>query len=124
MDSGQGRGSRPSLARLVLHRDARWLVLPCGTAVECGRHKLLRRLLLALANARLHRAGEPVSWPTLVAAGWPDERILPRAARNRIHVALSRLRRLGVGPWLENVADGWQLSPALDIELSDAPSPR
>lgn len=73
-----------------------------------------------------HRAPRPsrgaLSWPALVAAGWPDERILPRAARNRIHVALSRLRRLGLGPWLVHVPDGWMLSPALDIELSEAPA--
>lgn len=109
-------------ARLVLHRDARWMVLPTGQSVDCSRHKLLRRLLLALATAHRARPGEPLPWPALVAAGWPDERILPRAARNRIHVALSRLRRLGLGPWLVHVPDGWMLSPTLDIELSEAPT--
>lgn len=105
----------------MLHRGARWLVLPTGHAVDCSRHKLLRRLLLALSSARLTRPGEPLPWGALVIAGWPDERILPRAARNRIHVALNRLRRLGLGPWLVHVPDGWMLAPALDIELSDAP---
>ena len=91
--------------------------------IDCRRHKLLRRLLLTLIAARLRGDGEPVSSEAFIAAGWPGEGILPNAARNRVHVALSRLRRLGVGPWLEYVADGWQLSPALDLELSDAPIP-
>ena len=123
MIEGPGGRDAASSARLVLHREARWLRLPCGRAIDCGRHKLLRRLLVALAAARLDRAGEPLAWSALAAAGWPDERILPGAARNRIHVALSRLRRLGIGPWLEHVPDGWQLSTGLAGELSDAPAP-
>jgi hypothetical protein len=123
MIEGSGRRECAVAARFVLHRDARWFMLPTGQTVDCSRHKLLRRLLLVLAATRLARTGEPLSWSTLVAAGWPDERILPRAARNRIHVALSRLRRLGLGPWLVHVPDGWMLSPTLDLELSDAPGP-
>jgi hypothetical protein len=123
MIEGQGGRACAPQARLVLHRDARWLRLPDGRAIDCARHKLLRRLLVALVAAHLCSPGEPLGWPTLVMAGWPDERILAPAARNRIHVALNRLRRLGVGPWLEHVADGWRLSIALDIELSDAPAP-
>jgi hypothetical protein len=119
---GPVRRECAAAARLVLHRDARWLVLPTGHSVDCSGHKLLRRLLLALATAHRARPGEPLSWPALVTAGWPDERILPRPARNRIHVALSRLRRLGLGPWLVHVPDGWMLSPTLDIELSEAPA--
>ncbi|MBK7536757.1 MAG: hypothetical protein IPI49_20075 [Myxococcales bacterium] len=108
---------------LLLHRDIRWFVLPGGEAVDCGRHKLLRRLLYSLATARLRRPGQPLARVELLAAGWPDERILPRAAANRMHVALFRLRRMGLGAWLEHVEDGWRLSPALEIEVSDAPSP-
>ena len=123
MIEGSGRRECAVAARLELHRNARWFTLPTGQVVYCSRHKLLRRLLLALAAAHLGRPGEPLPWSALVAAGWPDERILPCAARNRIHVALSRLRRLGLGPWLLHVPDGWMLSPTLDLELSDAPGP-
>lgn len=108
---------------LLLHRDIRWFVLPGGQAVDCGRHKLLRRLLYSLATARLRHPGQALARMELMAAGWPDERILPRAAANRMHVALFRLRRMGLGGWLEHVTDGWRLSPELDIEVSDAPSP-
>src|SRR5262245_5994555 len=123
MIEGSGRREGAAVAPLVLHRNARWFMLPTGQAVDSSRHKLLRRLLLALAAAHLARPGEPLPWSALVAAGWPDERILPCAARNRIHVALCRLRRLGLGPWLVHVPDGWLLSPTLDLELSDAPAP-
>lgn len=108
---------------LLLQRDIRWFMMPDGQVVDCGRHKLLRRLLYTLASARLHRPGQCLARGELVAAGWPGERILPRAAANRMHVALFRLRRMGLGDWLEHVADGWRISPSLEIQVSDAPAP-
>lgn len=112
-----GMSATAPAARLILHRDGRWLVTPGGAAVDCTRRRLLRRLLASLVAARVERAGEAVPAAALIAAGWPGERILPAAARNRVHVALHRLRGLGLEPWLEHVGDGWRLAPALEIEL-------
>jgi hypothetical protein len=108
---------------LVIHERARWLMLPDRRVVPCASHKLLRRLLLVLARARVARPGHPIGLPDLVAAGWPDERILAAAAKNRVHVALSRLRRLGLGPWLVHVGDGWLLSTEIGLEVSAAAQP-
>jgi len=116
-ESGQLRG------RLVVHHQFRWMVLPGGSVIDFARYKLLRRLLAVLADARVQRPGEPLAAADLVAAGWPDERILPRAARNRVHVALSRLRRLGLDTWLVHVPDGWLLASSLSVEISEAPIP-
>ena len=42
--------------------------------------------------------------------GIAESSVRARVARTRAHVALSRLRRLGLGPWLVHVGDGWLLS--------------
>lgn len=107
---------------LLVHREQRWLVPPGGPAVDCTRHRLLRRLLAELVRARVEQVGEPVAVAALVAAGWPGERILPRAARNRVHVAVHRLRGLGLAGWIEHCDAGWRLSPALIVEVSAAPA--
>jgi hypothetical protein len=108
---------------LVIHERARWLMLPDRRVVSCAGHQLLRRLLLVLVRARMAEPGHPIGLGDLVAAGWPNERILAHAARNRVHVALSRLRRLGLGPWLVHVGDGWLLSTEIGLELSAATLP-
>lgn len=63
MIEGSVRRECAAAVRLVLHRDARWLVLPTGHPVDCSRHKLLRRLLLTLATAHRARPGEPCPGP-------------------------------------------------------------
>ena len=35
-------------------------------------------------------------FPQIVASAWPNERILEQAAANRLNVALSSLRKLGL----------------------------
>ena len=99
------------------------MVTPDGEAITCARHRLLRRLLGSLVDAHAAQTGEPVRTAALIAAGWPDERILPAAARNRIHVAVYRLRRLGLERWLEQYDDGWRLSPQLVVEVSGLSEP-
>jgi hypothetical protein len=47
----------------------------------------------------------------LVAAGWPEERIQPGAARNRLHVVLNQLRTFGLKQILQRKGAGWYLSP-------------
>ena len=51
----------------------------------------------------------------LVAAGWPDERILSAAAGNRIGVALTSLRKLGLRDILQREGDGYALDPAVPV---------
>jgi hypothetical protein len=72
---------------------------------DLGRRHVLRRLLLALTRTR-----GPRSAADLLAAGWPGERIAPSAARNRLHVALCRLRRAGLGDLLEFDGRAWQVA--------------
>ncbi|MEL6177607.1 MAG: tetratricopeptide repeat protein [Myxococcota bacterium] len=83
---------------------------PGGHWFDTGRKRLLGRLLRTLFNA--HHAGEPASFDDLIAAGWPNESIPYDAAANRLHKALSQLRKLpGVREHLTHRDEGWQLTP-------------
>lgn len=108
---------------LLVARDGGWVKLPASSSVvELGRTRALRRLVLRLANERLRYPGRPVSPQALVAAGWPGERILPAAAKNRLHVTVARLRRLGLGAVLLHGDEGYLLDAAIPMRLADDPA--
>ncbi len=105
----------------------RWLRITAAGDVELGdratpigiaRRLPLRRILGALAERRIAAPGEAVSLDALVAAGWPGERIRPDAAINRIHVALSTLRRLGLRDAILSAEHGYMFDPAITVELA------
>lgn len=51
----------------------------------------------------------------LVSAGWPGERVLPKAGATRVYTALSTLRRLGMREVLVRRSGGYMLDP--DVPL-------
>ncbi len=91
------------------------VVLPDGSAVDLTEHPLLARLLTRLAEAWHLRPGAPVSPEELLGAGWPDERASRPSAFNRLWTALSRLRALGLGPFLQRVDGGYRLDPDVPV---------
>lgn len=96
----------------VLHiaRDGSWVALGDGPMVELRAKRAASRILLALAHAT-----EPMTGDALVAVAWPGERILARAARNRLHVALSALRAVGLRSVLRLTKDGYRLDARVVI---------
>jgi hypothetical protein len=74
---------------------------------------VLRGLLLALARARLARPGEPLSAESLLHEGWKGERLSARAGKNRLHVALCRLRARGLQDVVASHDDGYLLAPSV-----------
>ncbi|MCC7538926.1 MAG: AAA family ATPase [Deltaproteobacteria bacterium] len=101
---------------LVIGPDARWFRAPGSTdRVELGNRGVARRLLAALADHRVAHAGAPLDLDALRERGWPDERVLSHAAANRIHVALSALRSLGLKSLLLRRTDGYLLDPAVPL---------
>ncbi|MFT5359364.1 MAG: tetratricopeptide (TPR) repeat protein, partial [Polyangiales bacterium] len=111
---------RRSAGWAIAH-DASFVVIP-GSAlgtdevrVDLSRQVLKRRLLKALLDARLAQPGDPLPQEKLLRAGWPDQRATATSARNRLHVALSGLRKLGLDGLLLSGPRGYMLDP--DIEL-------
>lgn len=109
----------PAPARLVCQVGFERICTPDGELVDCRRRSVIRRLIACLAQQHLEAPGHPISHRQLLAAGWPGEKILAAAATNRLHVSLTRIRKLGLRDALESVEGGWRFSPNLTLQVVD-----
>lgn len=73
------------------------------------------RIVLALVRAREADDGAALSRDVLIDAGWPGERMSDKSARNRLHVALSNLRKKGLREVLLRHHDGYALGQRVRI---------
>jgi predicted ATPase len=102
---------------LRVSEDCSLVELPGGRRVQLGERAPARRLLRGLVARRLRAPGEALSVSELAVAGWPGERIEARAAKNRVHVALSELRRTGMRDLVRRSARGYFLDPAVHVAV-------
>lgn len=100
---------------LRVSSDGRWFTTPDGKRVDISRRGALRRIVATLAAHRVHDPGRASSVDELVAVGWPNQKLLPHSATNRLYVAVSTLRGLGIG--VQRRDDGYLLPPSLPVEL-------
>lgn len=107
-------GSRPLLR---LSRDGRRVEWAGGT-LDFSRRGPLRRVLLALVEARL-KGDDTVLVGGLREAGWPGEKMFADSASARVYMAIRRLRELGLEAVLLTRDDGYRLSPELDVAWLD-----
>lgn len=86
---------------------------PDGHVPVCleGRRALCR-VYRSLFAMRVEQPGAPVGVAQLLANGWPGERVLARAGANRVYVALSTLRNLGLRGAISRTRQGYLLDPA------------
>lgn len=108
----------------VAREASEWRVGPGAAWVETANgartavpSRYLARIVLALAEHRVHEPGGCLSTGALVEAGWPGERMTARAGMNRVYVAVSQLRKLVFGRDLESHDGGYRLSPAVRVTL-------
>lgn len=122
---GEDRPSTPGRwprDTLVVHPEATWMCPPGGARVELGRRDALRRLLDTLSRARLDHPGRAISREALIAAAWPGERILKKAAQNRLRVGIATLRKLGLANVIVTDPDGYLLDAGTPLSVwADAP---
>ncbi|MFK7990669.1 MAG: hypothetical protein AB8I08_31895 [Sandaracinaceae bacterium] len=85
-----------------------------GSMVDLGKQPTLRRILDALLAARARDT--PLDVWGLWEAGWPGDKAEPDSARNRVHVALSRLRRAGLGSCVERDSGGYRIGRDVLVE--------
>lgn len=88
---------------------------------DIGARKRLVELLDLLVDAR--KTGRVLDQEALRETLWPEERITPKAAKNRIHNAVSMLRSAGLGPLLSwDEQRGYCLDSAVElVEVEGAP---
>ncbi len=103
-----------------LGRDGEWLETPNGMRHSLRARRPLRRVLLALAEARRDRAGVALMVDDLLQAGWPGETPLPEAGSNRVYVAVSSLRQLGLNDLLQRWDGGYRLDPAMRLQIEES----
>lgn len=77
------------------------------------------RMLAALAAARVENPGSWVGAEALAAATWPDERMRPEARKNRLHVTIASLRKVGLRSVLASKEGAYRLSPDVRTVLLD-----
>lgn len=115
------RRSRPPAAServLVVDTEGSWLRTPAGELVKLAPGGALRAIVRRLAHDRVRYPGRAITLGALVRAGWPDEAILPAAAKNRLHVTIARLRRAGLEGILLHDDEGYFLDPSLPTRLA------
>jgi hypothetical protein len=100
---------------LLVASDQSWLRGPSARRSPLSSKKVLRRILAALVERRLHAASTPLSAAELVQRGWPNERLAARAAGNRLQVALAELRKRGLARVLARDAGGYLLDPKVGL---------
>lgn len=95
--------------RIVVAEDGSWIARSGAERVMCDRRPATQRILAALARA----PGRAFTAAELVAEGWPGERILLAAAKNRLRVAVAWLRKAALEGALVSVGDGYALDPCV-----------
>lgn len=111
------RAARAPGAALLVGAGGAWVRVPGGERVDVARYGAAARILEQLASVAESAPGESCGAEQLIAAGWPGEQILPAAAKNRLGVALARLRKLGLRDQLQRTAAGWRLDPDWSVLL-------
>lgn len=86
-----------------------------AATLELGRSPLLRRLLQALIESHRRRPGTSVSVEALLEIGWPGDRSTREALENRLRVALSKLRRLGLADVITHGDEGYAIDASISI---------
>lgn len=102
-----------STLALTLGPDVAWVAGPDGARHKLGRAH--RRIVLALVAQREAAPSVPLTIWDLLEAGWPGERPLAEAGANRVYVALTRLRALGLRDVVERFEDGYRIAPRTEL---------
>lgn len=110
---------RPRDAPLQVDREARWFRALDGARVDLERRAAPRRILAQLVAARSASPGDPVPRDTLQRVGWPGETLVARSGAARLHVAVSTLRKLGLGDRILFREGGYLLDPDADVRVID-----
>jgi hypothetical protein len=103
-------GAPPRIGRRIAFSERdRTIELDDGPEIALSHRDALYRIAAALL------AGTRANADDLARIGWPGEKISARSARNRVHVALATLRKLGLGAAIVRTQDGYAIAPSISI---------
>lgn len=115
----QGAPPAGAGACLEVHGEGMWFRTSGGERVSLAHHRALCLLLQCLVARRLAAPGAALRVEELIAAGWPDERVHPRAGASRVYVAVHALRDLGLRGILVRRNAGYLIDPSVEIVQID-----
>lgn len=90
--------------------DGKGFAAPLGSWVDLGNRPTLARIVCALLDGRTWTLG------ALGEAVWPAERMVGHSLRNRVQVAVSTLRKVGLTLVQRTEGGGYRLDPSATIE--------
>lgn len=102
-------------AALTVGEEGRWFELPDGERQDLRRRRAIRLILARLVANHRDDPGAGLPLDALQEAGWPGERMVASAGANRVYVALTTLRKLGLRQYLLSQDDGYLLDPAMPV---------
>lgn len=103
---------------LAIGPEGRAFRLPGASGeIDLSRRAPLSRILHALARRRIDAPGEALRVEDLLAAGWPGERVRFEAGANRVYVALTELRKLGLRDFVLSDQAGYRLTTSRPVTL-------
>jgi hypothetical protein len=103
---------------IVIARNGAWFEPRGAERVDLGHRKNLARILAALVAQRDAAPGRPLSVAALTDAGWPGETPVDKSGANRVYVALTTLRQLGLRDVIARDRDGYCLLADARIDLA------
>jgi predicted ATPase len=110
--------TRQRLEDRVLHigPGGQWFALSEAPPVDLSRKGAAARVLHAIVEAHLAQPGSRLGIEALASAGWPGERIVYRAARDRVYNVIATLRRLGIRDAIVHSDEGYGIHPRFRVE--------
>lgn len=97
--------------------DGAWFQRSGEERVDIRDRKNLAYITRALTEHRRNAPGRALGVPELLAAGWPGERVEAKSGANRVYVALTALRRLGLRDLITRIRDGYLIAADAPVEI-------
>jgi predicted ATPase len=101
---------------LVLERTAR-IVRTAEGAIALEKNPALFRIVACFVDTHAHEPGKTIAIDTLIAAGWPEEKVRSDAGARRVFTALSTLRKRGLRDFILKRDDGYCLAPGTRVAV-------
>ncbi len=108
-----------SAVTLAVSRDGRRFVPPGSDEVDFSRRGPLRKIIVALAEAREGAPGAGLSPDDVLEAGWPGDVVTADAGAARVYSAIRTLRTNGLEDVLLTQDDGYLIDPDVSIMWLD-----
>ncbi|MEJ7729473.1 MAG: hypothetical protein WKG00_09670 [Polyangiaceae bacterium] len=110
-----GAASSDRGGALTVSSSGRWFQRQGGERVSLQRRRALHLVVKALADTHGAHPGRALTVPELVEHGWPGEKVQAEAGADRVYMALSTLRKMGLRAVIVSRDDGYLLDPRVEL---------